>query len=991
MLDRRQDSSASSGSESEAESTLSSGYQTRECAVPGYVATHPVFTATGLLDMLGEDAEISFPCEPDTFFKVMSAATTIYEATPPNIEKLAVAAFLTRLSRLNEWAHYDRRKPTTRARRRRDGTPTEQSSGPSPEPAVPHFSRFSRPSSSLTVIGSEETVAPRTVATKQHLDEAVASLQGDIAQGFARIEGKMAEMHATTRLGATAPQPLREEAQTLQNITRLLSKLELQANQLANNLDLSVRKAERRSAHQLPVSREELCVRLAEMSGELNDIKLLRTGKADKGVAPEIVVTAAKSRASSIEATPAGSKTDVPSTPPVAFNPAPTSQFTFGTVSPVARASSSSTSAEGKKDAKASVPTTASASLGAAMLARATTPSTEQTALGEAVMLFKKPSSTALRPTAKPFVVGAGDAASPATSPRPAWTCDICLLKNPDSAWKTCLVCESPRPSAVSSSAPGPLSTPATTATGATSLATSSGPLWECDTCALHNPDSAKEKCLVCEAPRPQVQTESSSSATATGSSVAPATTAPPRLVLTQTTPRLTFTFGSVTPLRSDPLTVPSVADGAAFSKYAGRPTALAASKGDSALSEADPKKDGAKTVLATKGTRSSFKTDTSKSVDDAQRQHGHHPYAPVPNLPSRHPSQVRRAIPPPSEEKTDKADKGKTKQDEGVNEVGSEVQTKPATLVLSIPVIEPIARPGTQQGSRSPSPLPSITEIDEHDEPQLIRASGSAAINLAEATLGAAPRSFLDTAATQTSNHPLFAQPPNPPSYRTFNPSGSYFRENSFSTNPSHRPSTTLSSNQRENSFSTNPSGNLPPFGATAPVPPPDLWAQTRPPVSIPSPSFSSPFPLSYPPPRPFGRSTNPFVNTPPPPPAYQPGHGLIGQPGGAGQPSGLAAQPGGFGFSGLAGQPASQAGRLTPAAPVFVPAAAGPLFRPPPPPTSNSNLNPGEWTCKRCTLINAPPSAAFCSLCEAPRDPGWEAPRTSGFQFSSHPWRPI
>lgn len=825
------------------------------------------------------------------------------------------------------------------------------------------------------------------MATKQHLDEAVASLQGDIEQGIARIEGKITELHATTRVHAI-PQPLPEEAQTLQNITRLLSKLELQANQLANNLDLSVKKAERRSAQQLPVSRDELCVRLAAMSGELNDIKLLRQGKvdkgatpADKGAAPAIVVTAAKSRTSSVEATP------VPSTPPVAFNPAPTSQFTFGTVSPVARAPSSA-SAEGKKEAQATVPTTKTTALTAAMLARPTLPTTEQTALGEALMLFKKP-STPLRPTAKPFVLPVRDTSATTTSPRPAWTCDSCSLQNPDSAWKTCLVCEAPRPSTASSSARRPLDQPATAGTGAASPATSSGPLWECDSCTLKNPDSAKEACLVCEAPRPKVPTESPSSATAAGGPVPPATTSAPRLVLTQTTPRLTFTFGTVTPLASDPLTAPSVADGAAFGRYAGKSTALATSKGDSILNEAESTKDSAKTAEhTTKGTRSSLKHD-SKSPEEPQRQHGHHPYAPVPNLPSRHPSQVRRAIPAASEEeKSSKVDKGKAKQNEGGDELEIKAPTK--TVVLSIPVIEPIARPGTQQGSRSPSPLPSIKEIDEHDEPQPGRVSGSAAISPDETKPGAASKNFFDAAATKASGHPLFALPPNPPSYRTFNPSGSYFRENSFSTNPSHRVPSTMSSNQRENSFSTNPSSNLPLFGTTTSVPPPDLWAQTRPPVSIPSPSFSSPFPLSYPPPRPFGRSTNPFVNTPPPPPAYQPGHGLPGQPGGAGQPPGLAAQPGGFGFSGLAGQPGNQSGRLTPNAPLFVPAAAGPLFRPPPP-TSNSAPNSAEWTCKRCTLINTPPSVAFCSLCEAPRDPGWDVPRSSGFQFPSHPWRPI
>lgn len=92
------------------------------------------------------------------------------------------------------------------------------------------------------------------------------------------------------------------------------------------------------------------------------------------------------------------------------------------------------------------------------------------------------------------------------------WTCDTCMLKNPDSAKDKCTICEAPRPGAKVplAAAPAPFQWP--------SGPKPSGPTdqWECGTCMLKNPDSAKEKCTVCEAPRSKVTTTATSAPAAT-------------------------------------------------------------------------------------------------------------------------------------------------------------------------------------------------------------------------------------------------------------------------------------------------------------------------------------------------------------------------------------------------------------------------------------------------------------------------------------------
>ncbi|WOO82336.1 Nuclear pore complex protein [Vanrija pseudolonga] len=85
------------------------------------------------------------------------------------------------------------------------------------------------------------------------------------------------------------------------------------------------------------------------------------------------------------------------------------------------------------------------------------------------------------------------------------WTCDTCMLQNPDSAKEKCTVCEAPRPGAAPAvpAAAAPPAPPAVPAAFTTKAPAAAPGQWECTTCMLKNPDSAKEKCTVCEAPRP--------------------------------------------------------------------------------------------------------------------------------------------------------------------------------------------------------------------------------------------------------------------------------------------------------------------------------------------------------------------------------------------------------------------------------------------------------------------------------------------------------
>ncbi|KAG9014324.1 hypothetical protein FRB94_012730 [Tulasnella sp. JGI-2019a] len=85
------------------------------------------------------------------------------------------------------------------------------------------------------------------------------------------------------------------------------------------------------------------------------------------------------------------------------------------------------------------------------------------------------------------------------------WTCNTCMLKNPESAKTKCTICDATRPAGTTSSIP-PASTTASfnwAASGFTPKAAEG--TWTCSICMCSNPASATTKCTVCEAPAPNV------------------------------------------------------------------------------------------------------------------------------------------------------------------------------------------------------------------------------------------------------------------------------------------------------------------------------------------------------------------------------------------------------------------------------------------------------------------------------------------------------
>ncbi|KAG8971500.1 hypothetical protein FRB90_010483, partial [Tulasnella sp. 427] len=99
--------------------------------------------------------------------------------------------------------------------------------------------------------------------------------------------------------------------------------------------------------------------------------------------------------------------------------------------------------------------------------------------------------------------------------PAGTWTCDQCMLSNPDSAKDKCSFCDADRPGAKAkaTSTPVPPPQPAPMNNWAASGFTFSKPAgtWTCDQCMLSNPESAKDKCSFCEADRPGAKANSTS------------------------------------------------------------------------------------------------------------------------------------------------------------------------------------------------------------------------------------------------------------------------------------------------------------------------------------------------------------------------------------------------------------------------------------------------------------------------------------------------
>ncbi|KAJ6581172.1 hypothetical protein B0H19DRAFT_496256 [Mycena capillaripes] len=103
-------------------------------------------------------------------------------------------------------------------------------------------------------------------------------------------------------------------------------------------------------------------------------------------------------------------------------------------------------------------------------------------------------------------VQGFNWAAAGAAPPKPAsapgsWTCGTCMLSNGPEAREKCSVCDAPRPDAPAAPAVQGFNW---AAAGAAPPKPASAPgSWTCGTCMLSNGPEAHEKCSVCDAPQP--------------------------------------------------------------------------------------------------------------------------------------------------------------------------------------------------------------------------------------------------------------------------------------------------------------------------------------------------------------------------------------------------------------------------------------------------------------------------------------------------------
>ncbi|KAG2344098.1 hypothetical protein BDR05DRAFT_962398 [Suillus weaverae] len=92
---------------------------------------------------------------------------------------------------------------------------------------------------------------------------------------------------------------------------------------------------------------------------------------------------------------------------------------------------------------------------------------------------------------------------APAAATSGIWSCGTCMLENPDSAKDKCTICDAPRSGGAAQPAAVPQKTFDWSKTAIKVPPTQHAEIWQCDTCMLPNPDSAKLKCTVCEAARP--------------------------------------------------------------------------------------------------------------------------------------------------------------------------------------------------------------------------------------------------------------------------------------------------------------------------------------------------------------------------------------------------------------------------------------------------------------------------------------------------------
>lgn len=135
----------------------------------------------------------------------------------------------------------------------------------------------------------------------------------------------------------------------------------------------------------------------------------------------------------------------------------------------------------------------------------------EKCTICEAARPASVPSSQGFSQSSQPFSLPAGSTSFGtqmfgAMKSQSEWTCNTCMLKNPDSAKEKCQVCEARRPAPKPAGSGGFVfgaSAPAPAPAKSSAASDSGGGPWTCSLCMLQNPDSAKEKCTICEAKRP--------------------------------------------------------------------------------------------------------------------------------------------------------------------------------------------------------------------------------------------------------------------------------------------------------------------------------------------------------------------------------------------------------------------------------------------------------------------------------------------------------
>lgn len=112
---------------------------------------------------------------------------------------------------------------------------------------------------------------------------------------------------------------------------------------------------------------------------------------------------------------------------------------------------------------------------------------------------------------------------STASSSTTTWTCSTCSLKNPDSAKDKCQICEAERPAPSAPAVPAPATKSFDWSAAGIAPPSSAGSTWTCSTCGLSNPATATEKCDICDAERPGASAKAAHGAAAPAQAPAPA------------------------------------------------------------------------------------------------------------------------------------------------------------------------------------------------------------------------------------------------------------------------------------------------------------------------------------------------------------------------------------------------------------------------------------------------------------------------------------